>query len=66
MSLIYTTPPYKSNPVRPAQRACRKTDAYLYVLKSRFDELGYPCRLALDYSLSEGRFKAADYKMSYE
>ncbi len=44
----------------------RKTEAYLYVLKSRFDELGYPCKLALDYDLKEGRFKAADYKMPYE
>ena len=44
----------------------RKTEAYLYVLKSRFDELGYPCKLALDYDLKEGRFKSADYKMAYE
>ncbi len=44
----------------------RKTEASLFVLKSRFDECGYPCKLALDYDLSEGRFKAADYKMAYE
>ncbi len=41
----------------------RKTEAYLYVLKSRFDELGYPCRLALDYDLREGRFKSADSRL---
>ncbi len=44
----------------------RKTEAFLYVLKSRLDELSYPYRLALDYDLKEGRFKSADYKMGYE
>ncbi len=44
----------------------RKTEAFLYVLKSRFDELGHPCKLALDYDLKEGRFKSADYKLGYE
>ena len=44
----------------------RKTKANLFVLKSRFDECGYPCKLALDYDLSEGRFKATDYRMPYE
>ncbi len=44
----------------------RKTEAALYVLKSRYDELGYPCKLALDYDLNEGRFKATDYRMPYE
>ncbi len=44
----------------------RKTEASLFVLKSRFDECGYPCKLALDYDLTEGRFKAADYKTAYE
>ncbi len=41
----------------------RKTEAQLYVLKSRFDELGYPCRLAMDYDLKEGRFKSIDYRV---
>ena len=44
----------------------RQTEANLYVQKSRFDELGYPCRLAVRYDLSEGRFKATDYKMGHE
>ncbi len=44
----------------------RQTEAKLYVLKTRFDELGYPCELALDYDLQEGRFKATDYRMAYE
>lgn len=41
----------------------RKTEAHLYVLKSRFDELGYPCRLAMNYDLKEGRFKSIDYRL---
>ncbi len=28
--------------------------------------ISVPCKLALDYDLSEGSFKAADYKMAYE
>lgn len=44
----------------------RKMDASLYVLKSRYDEIGYPCRLSVDYDLGEGRFKASDYRMAYE
>ena len=36
----------------------RKTEADLWVLKSRFDECGYSCKLPVDYDLSEGRFKA--------
>ena len=44
----------------------RFTEANLHVLKSRFDELGYPCSLALDYSLEQGRFRATDYKKVYE
>lgn len=41
----------------------RKTAADLYVLKSRYDELGYPCKLGLDYVLEEGRFRAVDYRL---
>jgi len=44
----------------------RKTEAHLYVLKTRYDELGYPCKLAVNYDLNEERFKAIDYRMSYE
>ncbi len=44
----------------------RKTEASLYVLKSRYDEIGYPCKLAIEYSISAGRFTSADYKMAWE
>ncbi|MGE0252960.1 MAG: DnaB-like helicase C-terminal domain-containing protein [Alphaproteobacteria bacterium] len=40
----------------------RQTEAQLYVLKSRFEELGYPCRLDLEFDLSEGRFRSVDYR----
>ena len=30
--------------------------------KARFEELGHECRLDLDYSLSEGRFRSMDYE----
>ena len=44
----------------------RKTEADLWVLKSRFEECGYPCRLAINYDLLEGRFKPTDYRMAHE
>jgi len=42
------------------ENGVRRTEADLFVLKSRFDELGHPCRLPLNYDLNEGRFKALD------
>jgi twinkle protein len=43
----------------------RKTEAHLYHRKSRFEELGYPCKLALDFKLSEGRYISIDYNTGY-
>jgi twinkle protein len=40
----------------------RQTAAELFQLKARFDELGYPCKLLLDYSLSTGRFYSTHYE----
>lgn len=40
----------------------RKTEATLHVLKSRFEELGYPCKLNLDFRLSERRYVSVDYQ----
>lgn len=40
----------------------RKTEATLHVLKARFEELGYPCKLNLDYRLSERRYVSIDYQ----
>jgi twinkle protein len=39
----------------------RKTEAVLYHRKARFEELGYPCKLTLDYSLAKGRYISTDY-----
>ena len=39
----------------------RKTEAHLYQRKARFEELGYPCKLKLDFKLSQGRYVSADY-----
>jgi len=39
----------------------RETKADLYYRKARFDELGYPCKLGLDYEISTGCFVSTDY-----
>lgn len=41
--------------------ANRKTEAVLYHRKARFEELGFPCKLNLNYSLESGKFKSLDY-----
>jgi twinkle protein len=37
------------------------TETQLIYQKSRFEELGYPCRLKLQYEKSKGSFRSADY-----
>jgi twinkle protein len=39
----------------------RKTEAQLFQLKARFEELGHECRLDINYDLSSGRFRSVDY-----
>jgi twinkle protein len=39
----------------------RKTEANLYHRKARFEELGYPCKLGLDYGIHTGRYRSTDY-----
>lgn len=39
----------------------RKTEANLYCRKSRFEELGYPCKLKMNFDLATGRYKSIDY-----
>jgi len=41
----------------------RCTDAVLFHLKTRFDELGYPCRLALRFDLKTGKYVSTDYEI---
>lgn len=42
----------------------RQTGAQLYHKKTRFEELGYPCLLALELDLKTGRYVSTDYKIS--
>ncbi len=39
----------------------RKTGATLFCRKSRFEELGFPCALDVDFSLSRGSYRAVSY-----
>lgn len=39
----------------------RKTEACLYHRKARFEELGYPCKLEMNFKLEQGRYVSADY-----
>ncbi len=41
--------------------ATRKTEATLYQRKARFEELGYPCKLEMNFKLEQGRYVSADY-----
>lgn len=39
----------------------RVTEAELHHLKARFDELGYPCVLDMDFKISQGKYVSRDY-----
>lgn len=38
-----------------------KTEAQFFHRKARIEELGYPCKLGLDYDRKTGKFKSIDY-----
>jgi twinkle protein len=40
----------------------RRCDAEFYHLKARFDQLGYPAKLKMEYDLSTGRYVSTDYR----
>lgn len=42
--------------------ANRKTEATLFHRKARFDELGYPCKLLLNFDITRGRYVSTDYE----
>ena len=42
------------------QTACR-----FYHLKARFEELGHPCKLEMDFDRNQGRYVSTDYKVGY-
>jgi twinkle protein len=37
-------------------------DQELYCRKARFEELGYACKLALDFEVARGRYVSTDYR----
>lgn len=41
----------------------KKTECSFYHRKARFDELGYPCKLSLDYKVKQGRYVSVDYEV---
>jgi twinkle protein len=43
----------------------RQTDATLIHVKSRFEELGYPCSMDVRLDLTKGRFISTDYEQAY-
>jgi twinkle protein len=43
----------------------RQTDAMLIHVKSRFEELGYPCAMNVRLDLTKGRFISTDYEQTY-
>ena len=44
----------------------RDTNARLIVLKSRYEELGFPCEIGMQLSLSQGIFKCTDYRQTWQ
>ncbi len=40
----------------------RKTEASFYHRKARFEELGYPCKLNLDFKVHLGKYVSVDYE----
>jgi len=42
-----------------------QTEAIVYHLKTRFDELGHPCKLQMDFDRAQGRYVSTDYKVGY-
>jgi twinkle protein len=45
------------------EKGAVKTETAFYHRKARFDELGHPCRLSLDYKLKEGKYVSVDYEV---
>ena len=43
----------------------RQTGAELYCRKARFEELGHPCKLLLNFDLAKGRYVSTDYEVGY-
>lgn len=50
---------------RPAvfEDGVRKTEAELFQRKARFEELGYPCTLKMNFDIAKGRYVSTDYQV---
>jgi twinkle protein len=45
------------------EKGAVKTECQFYHRKARFDELGHPCRLSLDFKRQEGKYVSVDYEV---
>lgn len=43
----------------------RKTEAVMFYRKSRFEELGHPCKLNMNYELERGAYVSTDYRTAH-
>ena len=43
------------------EKDAQKTEALLYCRKARFEELGRPCKLGINYMIKEGKFRSIDF-----
>lgn len=43
----------------------RKTESVMFCRKARFEELGHPCKLQLDFKIDQGRYVSTDYAVGY-
>lgn len=41
-----------------------KTECSFYQRKARFEELGHPCKLSLDYKVKQGKYVSVDYEVT--
>lgn len=48
------------------EEGVRQTEAQLIVLKTRFNQLGHPCRLNVDYDIGAERYVSTDYRQAHE
>ena len=45
------------------EKGATKTETQFYRRKARFEEMGHPCRLSLNYKLLEGKYVSVDYEV---
>jgi twinkle protein len=45
------------------EKGAIKTQTAFYHRKARFEELGHPCKLSLDFKLEAGKYVSVDYEI---